>query len=152
MQAGVASAAAVAAAVADAHRTAWAQVLAATVRVTGDLEVAEECVQDSYARALATWTAGIPANPSAAPPTAARHTAPSGATLTRSDLAERALDLARLLRLLLPDDPDVAGLLALILLTDARRATRTGPDGRLLLLEEQDRSRWDRAAIDEGIA
>jgi len=278
MQAGVASAAAVAAAVADAHRTAWAQVLAATVRVTGDLEVAEECVQDSYARALATWTAGIPANPAAwlttaarrraidelrrastlrgklpllvepepeptSPPTpfpddrlrllytcchpalgreaqvaltlrllcglstgdvaraflvpeptmaaritrakkkiaAARipyripaaedlpartdavltvvhlvftagHTAPSGATLTRSDLAERALDLARLLRLLLPDDPDVAGLLALILLTDARRAARTGPDGRLLLLEEQDRSRWDRAAIDEGIA
>ena len=278
MQAGVASAAAVAAAVADAHRTAWAQVLAATVRVTGDLEVAEECVQDSYARALATWTAGIPANPAAwlttaarrraidelrrastlrgklpllvepepaptSPPTpfpddrlrllytcchpalgreaqvaltlrllcglstgdvaraflvpeptmaaritrakkkitAARipyripaaedlpartdavltvvhlvftagHTAPSGATLTRPDLAERALDLARLLRLLLPEDPDVAGLLALILLTDARRATRTGPDGRLLLLEEQDRTRWDRAAIDEGIA
>src|SRR5438309_11199440 len=69
----------------------------------------------------------------------AGHTAPSGATLTRPDLAERALDLARLLRSLLPDDQDVAGLLALILLTDARRATRTAPDGRLLLLEEQDR-------------
>ena len=65
MQPGAASAAAVAAAVADAHRGAWAQVLAATVRVTGDLEVAEECVQDAYARALATWPAGIPANPAA---------------------------------------------------------------------------------------
>jgi RNA polymerase sigma-70 factor (ECF subfamily) len=64
---------------------------------------------------------------------------------------ERALDLARMLRVLLPGDPDVAGLLALVLLTDSRRATRTG-DGRLLLLEEQDRSRWDTAAIREGIA
>ena len=54
--------------------------------------------------------------------------------------------------LLLPDDAEVAGLLALILLTDARRATRIDADGRLLLLAEQDRSRWDRAAIAEGIA
>ncbi|ADP84081.1 RNA polymerase sigma factor [Pseudofrankia inefficax] len=79
------------------------------------------------------------------------HTAPVGADLVRRDLVERAVDLARMLRLLLPDDPDVAGLLALILLTDARTAGRVGPDGRLLLLAEQDRAQWDRAAIDEGL-
>ena len=78
------------------------------------------------------------------------HAAPAGADLVRRDLIERALDLARMLRTLLPDDADVAGLLALILLTDARRATRVGADGRLLLLSEQDRSQWDRAAIAEG--
>ncbi len=65
---------------------------------------------------------------------------------------ERSLDLARILRLLLPGDADVAGLLALILLTDARSATRVGAEGRLLLLDEQDRAQWDRGAIIEGIA
>jgi RNA polymerase sigma-70 factor (ECF subfamily) len=78
------------------------------------------------------------------------HAAPAGADLVRRDLVERAVDLARMLRMLLPDDADVAGLLALLLLTDARRATRVGSDGRLLLLEEQDRSQWDRSAISEG--
>jgi predicted RNA polymerase sigma factor len=62
------------------------------------------------------------------------------------------VELARMLRRLLPQDPAVAGLLALLLLTDARRETRTGTDGRLLLLEEQDRSRWDHGAIAEGVA
>jgi predicted RNA polymerase sigma factor len=57
-----------------------------------------------------------------------------------------------MLRRLLPEDPAVAGLLALLLLTDARRETRTAPDGRLLLLEEQDRARWDAGAIAEGVA
>jgi predicted RNA polymerase sigma factor len=80
------------------------------------------------------------------------HTAASGPALRRPDLVERALDLSRMLRVLLPGDADVAGLLALILLTDARRETRVGADGRLLLLEEQDRSRWDAAAITEGAA
>ena len=256
-------------------------MLAATVRVTGDIDIAEECVQDAYARALATWsTTGIPSKPGAwlttvakrraidvarrtstqdrtlpllveqvaapepgdlAPPDivddrlrliftcchpaiatdaqvaltlrllcglttaevgraflvseatmAARitrakkkiataripyrvppiedlpsridavltvvhllfstgHTAPVGADLIRRDLVERSLDLARILRALLPDDADVAGLLALILLTDARRATRIGDDGQLVLLADQDRSQWDRAAIGEGI-
>jgi RNA polymerase sigma-70 factor (ECF subfamily) len=266
---------AAAAAVADAHRREWARVLAATVRVTRDLDLAEECVQDAYARALSAWQDGVPDNPAAWLTTAARnqaldalrraatlqrklpllvepgpdgedafpddrlrlvftcchpslglesqvaltlrllcglataevaraflvqeatmaarltrakkkiaaaripyrvppldelparvdavltvvhllfttgHTAPAGASLQRPDLVERALDLARMLRLLLPDDADVAGLLALILLTDARRETRVAPDGRLLLLEEQDRSRWDGAAIGEGVA
>ncbi|HUY16402.1 MAG TPA: sigma-70 family RNA polymerase sigma factor, partial [Acidimicrobiales bacterium] len=80
------------------------------------------------------------------------HTAPSGSDLMRRDLVERALDLARLLRKLLPDDAEVAGLLALIILTDARRRTRTNSEGALLLLSEQDRSLWDRDAIAEGDA
>ena len=272
----------VAAAVADAHRREWAFVLAATVRVTRDLDLAEECVQDAYERALATWQPDrIPAKPAAWLTTAARnraidllrreatlrrflpmlveeeaepgaddastaapdiaderlrliftcchpalapdaqvaltlrlvcglttaevakaflvseptmaaritrakkkisaaripyrvpdsdelparieavltvvdlvfttgHTAPSGADLVRTDLVTRALDLARMLRTLLPGDAGVAGLLALILLTDARRPARLGPDGRLVLLAEQDRSLWYRAAIAEG--
>ncbi len=256
-------------------------MLAATVRVTRDLELAEECVQDAYARALATWVSrGVPANagawlttvarrravdllrrdatlrrslplliddpidpgpsttgshtiaddrlrliftcchPAIAPeaqvaltlrllcglttaevgraflvsePTmaaritrakkkiaAARipyrvppaselparidavltvihllfttgHTAPAGSDLLRRDLVERALDLARMLRTLLPDNQDVAGLVALILLTDARSAARVGTDGRLRLLADQDRTKWDRHAISEGI-
>jgi RNA polymerase sigma-70 factor (ECF subfamily) len=274
----------VAAAVADAHRREWAFVLASAVRVTRDLDLAEECVQDAYARALTDWAArGVPARPAAwltqvarrravdllrrestlrtklpllidgpdepdpPDPTADRdeiadnrlrliftcchpglapeaqvaltlrllcglstadvaraflvseatmaarltrakkkiaaaripyrvppvpelpervdavltvvhllfttgHTAPAGEELLRRDLVERSLDLARMLRALLPDDPHVAGLLALILLTDARREARTDRRGRLLLLEEQDRARWDAGAIREGVA
>jgi RNA polymerase sigma-70 factor, ECF subfamily len=78
------------------------------------------------------------------------HTAPSGEQLVRGDLVGRALDLARLLRELMPDEREVRGLLALLLVTDARRSTRTDAHGRLLLLEEQERSGWDRNAIDEG--
>ncbi|MFD2091150.1 RNA polymerase sigma factor [Blastococcus deserti] len=278
---------AVAAAVADAHRREWAFVLAATVRVARDLDVAEECVQEAFATALTDWRAhGIPARPGAWLTTAAKrralnvlrhrgverralpllvdevavpgpddllderpgggeipddrlrlivtcchpaldrpaqvaltlrlmcglstaevaraflvseptmaaritrakkkiavaripyrvpaadelpervdavlavihllfttgHTTPAGDDLVRRDLVERSVELCRMLRRLLPRDPAVAGLLALLLLTDARRETRTGPDGRLLLLEEQDRSRWDAAAIAEGAA
>ncbi len=270
----------VGAAVAAAHRSEWAFVLAATVRVTRDFDLAEECAQDAYAQALATWPEqGIPARPGAWLTTVARrraldllrragtarralpllitdaltgseppgqqeipddrlrliftcchpglaveaqaalalrllcglttaetaraflvseptmaaritrakkkiaaariryqvpplaelpqrtsavltvvhliftigHTAPSGDQLTRTDLVQRALDLARMLHALLPDDPDIAGLLALILLTDARRAARTGDGGGLVLLADQDRSVWDRAAITEGL-
>jgi predicted RNA polymerase sigma factor len=79
------------------------------------------------------------------------HTAPAGASLQRRELAERALDLARMLRLLLPDDAGVAGLLALILLTDARRHARTDGDGKLLRLADQDRDQWDHAEITEGL-
>jgi RNA polymerase sigma-70 factor (ECF subfamily) len=81
----------------------------------------------------------------------AGHTAPSGDRLVRLDLVERAYDLAHMLRTLLPGDPDVAGLLALILLTDARRATRIDNQGQLILLADQDRSLWDWAAIAEGL-
>lgn len=278
--------AAVAAAVADAHRREWGFVLASTVRVTRDLDAAEECVQDAYAQALSTWgDRGIPARPGAWLTTTARrlaldrlrrdstlqrllpklvtdeqvedevvavmdgdaddlpderlrlictcchpaiapearialtlrlvcglstaevaraflvseptmaaritrakkkiavagipyrvpsveelperltavlevvhlvfttgHTAPDGADLVRRDLVERALDLARVLRALLPGSADVAGMLALILLTDARRRTRLAPDGSLQRLEDQDRSLWDADGIAEGIA
>ena len=78
------------------------------------------------------------------------HTAPSGSALVRTDLVQRALDIARMLHELLPADPDVAGLLGLILLTDSRRETRLDPEGRLTLLSDQDRSRWDRPAIEQG--
>ncbi len=78
------------------------------------------------------------------------HTAPSGTELVRADLVDRALHLSRMLLALMPDEPEVRGLLALLLLTDARRATRTDADGRLLVLEEQDRSAWDRVTIEEG--
>ena len=75
------------------------------------------------------------------------HTAPSGDTLVRVELADRALDLARMLHALLPAEREVAGLLALLLVHDARHATRTDEAGRLVRLEDQDRSAWDRAAI-----
>jgi len=270
----------VAAAVADAHRREWAFVLAATVRVTRDIDLAEECVQDAYASALSAWPAhGVPGRTGAWLTTTARnraldllrrdqtsrrylplllddpalpgpesaldapdipddrlrliftcchpglaveaqvaltlrlicglttaevgraflvseptmaaritrakkkianaripyrvpaaadlpgrvdavlsvvhllyttgHTAPSGTGLIRADLVQRSLDLARMLRELLPRDPGVAALLALILLTDARSGARTA-DGRLVLLADQNRSLWDRQAISQG--
>jgi len=78
------------------------------------------------------------------------HTAPSGDDLVRDELAARALDLARLLQRLLPGERETGGLLALLLVHQARRTTRTDGDGRLLRLEEQDRSRWDTALIAEA--
>jgi RNA polymerase sigma-70 factor (ECF subfamily) len=261
-------------AVAEAHRREWARLLAATVRVTRDLDLAEECVQDAYTAALVSWTRdGVPARPGAWLTTAARHnaldalrragtlrsklhllvepdvaaepvghddrlrlvflcchpalaieaqvaltlrlvcgvstpdiaqaflvseptmaaritrakkkimaagipfrmpapaelpdrldaaltaihllfttghTAPAGPALTRDDLAAHALDLARMLRGLMPDEREVRGLLALLLAGHARRAGRATPDGRLLRLEEQDRSAWDQEAIAEA--
>jgi len=80
------------------------------------------------------------------------YTASSGPALHRTELTVEAIRLARTLRRVLPDDGEVSGLLALMLLTDARRPARTGPDGSLIPLAEQDRSRWHRAAIDEGTA
>ncbi|MFB9238759.1 RNA polymerase sigma factor [Plantactinospora siamensis] len=78
------------------------------------------------------------------------HTAPSGAALVRAELTGQALHLARMLRALAPDEREVCGLLALLLVTDARRGTRVDDRGRLLRLDQQDRSRWDRAAIAEA--
>ncbi|MGN9795897.1 RNA polymerase sigma factor [Streptomyces sp. OZ13] len=80
------------------------------------------------------------------------YTASSGPRLQRLDLAEEAVRLARILHRLLPAEREVTGLLALMLLVHARRAARTGPDGELVLLEDQDRDRWDRPMIDEGLA
>jgi RNA polymerase sigma-70 factor (ECF subfamily) len=267
-------------AVADAHRREWALVLAATARVTRDLDLAEECVQEAYVAALAAWTRdGVPARPGAwltvaarrgalnalqrartlraklplliepetaempapedgdripddrlrlvftcchpalsreaqvaltlrlvcgvttpeiaqaflvsEPTMAARltrakkkiaaaripfavpgadalpqrldavltvvhllattgHTAPTGDALVREDLLARALDLARMLALLLPRDREVRGLLALLLIHHARRGARTDAEGRVVLLEDQDRSAYDRDEIAEA--
>ncbi|HTW98981.1 MAG TPA: sigma-70 family RNA polymerase sigma factor [Acidimicrobiales bacterium] len=290
----VATAEAVAVAVAEAHRREWAFVLAATVRLTRDIDLAEECVQHAYAKALSSWPErGIPGRAGAWLTTVARrraldlarhaatqrrrlplllgedmasegagaerlggsdpwsrvgeepeiaddrlrlvfvcchpalseeakvaltlrlvcglstvevaraflvseptmaaritrakkkiaaagipfqvpasadlperldavlsvvhlvyttgHTAPSGADLVRRDLVARACDLARMLWQLLPGEAEVAALLALVLLSDARTPGRVDADGRLVLLADQDRSRWDRRAIAEGV-
>ncbi|SCG57255.1 RNA polymerase, sigma subunit, ECF family [Micromonospora echinaurantiaca] len=268
----------VVAAVAQAHRRDWAQVLAATARLTGSLDLAEECTQDAYAQALQTWSqVGIPNRPGAWLTTTARnraldvlrresvlrralpllvteqsvpvpedgldddrlrliftcchpalsrdaqialtlrlvcglstaevargflvpeptmaaritrakkkitaarvpyrvpspdhlterlsavldvvhlifttgHTARIGARLVRRDLIDSAISLARMLHLLMPNDAEIGALLALLLLTDARAASRLSATGRLLLLSEQDRTRWDTRLIGEGIS
>ncbi|HET7012942.1 MAG TPA: RNA polymerase sigma factor [Streptosporangiaceae bacterium] len=80
------------------------------------------------------------------------YAATSGDQLTRPDLCAEAIRLGRLLTELMPDEPEVAGLLALMLLIEARRPARTAADGALIRLADQDRSRWDRALIDEGQA
>lgn len=80
------------------------------------------------------------------------YTATSGPSLQRAELAGEAIRLARTVHRLLPGDCEVAGLLALMLLTDARRAARTGAGGELIPLDEQDRGLWDKAAIEEGVA
>jgi RNA polymerase sigma factor (sigma-70 family) len=79
------------------------------------------------------------------------YTASSGSTLNRVELTAEAIRLTRQLHGQLPADGEVTGLLALMLLTDARRPARTGPDGSLVPLAEQDRGRWDAAAIAEGV-
>jgi RNA polymerase sigma factor (sigma-70 family) len=76
----------------------------------------------------------------------------AGDSLQRVDLSSEAIRLGRAVHRLLPNDGEVAGLLALMLLTDARRAARSGPDGAIIPLDEQDRSLWNREAIREGVA
>jgi RNA polymerase sigma factor (sigma-70 family) len=80
------------------------------------------------------------------------YTSSTGPQLQRLELAREAIRLARCIHTLLLEDAEVAGLLALMLLTDARRAARTGPDGELIPLTKQDRNLWDKAQISEGIA
>ncbi len=80
------------------------------------------------------------------------HTASAGHEVNRVELSSEAIRLARMVRELRPADTEVTGLLALMLLTDARRLARSGPAGELIPLAEQDRSRWDSALIAEGIA
>ena len=79
------------------------------------------------------------------------YTTSAGPTLHRADLTSEAIRLARLLRPLLPQEGEIAGLLALMLLTDARRAARTTADGALVPLADQDRALWDRTQIEEGV-
>jgi RNA polymerase sigma-70 factor (ECF subfamily) len=78
------------------------------------------------------------------------HTAPEGSKLGRRDLVDSAISLARMLNLLMPAQPEISALLALLLLIDARAEARLSPEGRLLL-SEQDRTRWDQRMISEGI-
>jgi RNA polymerase sigma factor (sigma-70 family) len=80
------------------------------------------------------------------------YTSSAGPHLQRLELSQEAIRLARAVHSLLPEDAEVAGLLALMLLTDARRTARTGPDGELIPLTQQDRSLWDRQQISEGVA
>jgi RNA polymerase sigma-70 factor, ECF subfamily len=80
------------------------------------------------------------------------YAATSDEALVRRELCAEAIRLTRILRSLMPDEPEVAGLLALMLLQDSRRDTRIGPGGELVLLEEQDRRLWDRGQIEEGLA
>jgi RNA polymerase sigma factor (sigma-70 family) len=80
------------------------------------------------------------------------YTSSVGPELLRLDLSREAIRLTRAVQQLLPEDGDVAGLLALMLLTDARRAARTGPDGELIPLTKQDRTLWDQQKISEGVA
>ncbi|WP_328646273.1 RNA polymerase sigma factor [Amycolatopsis sp. NBC_00348] len=271
----------VATAVDEAFRTEWGRVVATLIRVTGDWDLAEECAQEAFAKALATWPRdGVPRRPGAWLTTAARNraldklrrgtaeanrlrelavTAPvddappepddvpddrlrlmftcchpalpleaqvaltlrtlaglttpeiaraflvpepamaqrivrakrkirnaripyrvppaellpertagvlgvlyllfnegysasAGADLVRQALTAEAIRLARVVLRLLPDAPEAGGLLALMLFHDARRATRTDDDGDLITLADQDRTRWDRTLIDEGVA
>jgi RNA polymerase sigma-70 factor, ECF subfamily len=79
------------------------------------------------------------------------YAASAGDETIRRELTEEAIRLAKLLAVLMPDEPEALGLLALLLLHDSRREARHGPDGELILLEDQDRSLWDRARIDEGL-
>jgi RNA polymerase sigma-70 factor (ECF subfamily) len=78
------------------------------------------------------------------------YSATAGSALIRRELCQGAIQLARLLSQLMPDEPEITGLLALMLLQDSRRETRVDASGNLVILEEQDRSRWDRAEIEEG--
>ena len=80
------------------------------------------------------------------------YVASAGDDLVRADLSGEAVRLARVLAELMPDEPEVLGLLALLLLTDARRPARTAPDGSMVRLADQDRTLWDRTLIDEGQA
>ena len=79
------------------------------------------------------------------------YAATAGSELVRADLCDEAIRLGKLLAVLMPDEAEVLGVLALMLLQDSRRAARIGEKGEIVLLEDQDRSLWDRARIDEGI-
>jgi RNA polymerase sigma-70 factor, ECF subfamily len=79
------------------------------------------------------------------------YAATAGSDLVRVELCDEAIRLGKLLAVLMPDEAEVLGLLALMLLQDSRRTARTGPDGEIVLLEDQDRSLWDTARIEEGL-
>ncbi|UTM39105.1 hypothetical protein MX572_10420 [Rhodococcus pyridinivorans] len=171
--------------IARAFREEYGRAIAVLTRVLGDLDAAEDAVQDAFSIAVERWPGeGIPPSPAGWIITTARRRAidrarreaarpvkhaeadllyptsgdafDSGAVvppeLVDTDLCSEAVRLARVLAGLVPDDPETTGLLALMLLGESRRSARTGPGGELVLLADQDRSRWDRALIAEGQA
>jgi RNA polymerase sigma-70 factor (ECF subfamily) len=124
---------------------AWWPAVAVVAKLAGDLSLAEDCAQEACAAALLapvlraiylTFTEG--------------HLPHGTSAVVRDDLCAEALRLARELHRLLPDEPEVTGLLALILLTSARSAARADEHGALVVLADQDRSRWDQGRIGEG--
>src|SRR2546430_1398560 len=147
------------------YRSESRRVFATLVRLLGDFDVAEEALHDAFTSAMEQWPReGVPSNPRAWLISAARfkgidallhvvylvfnegYSASSGDSLTRADLSSEAIRLGRLLMELLPE-PEVLGLLALMLLQESRRAARTSPQGEIVLLEDQDRSLWNRKQI-----
>lgn len=144
------------------------QVLGALVRRFRDFAAAEDAVQEALLVAATKWPdEGVPDDPRAWLIQVAAHRMTdalrselsrrrretnAGPELSRVDLSSEAIRLARAVHHLLPDDAECAGLLALMLLTDARRAARSGPGGKIVPLDEQDRTLWDRDAIAEGVA
>jgi RNA polymerase sigma-70 factor, ECF subfamily len=127
-------------------RSEYGRAVAVLTRVFGDIDVAEDAVQDAFAEAVRRWpVAGLPPSPAGWIITTARNRA-----IDR--LRREAIRLGRLLAQLMPDEPEVTGLLALMLLTESRRPARTGRDGALVLLADQDRARWDRLLVAEGQA
>src|SRR6266536_976281 len=181
-------------------REEYGRAVAVLVRVFGDIDLAEESVQEAFVVAVQRWpSAGMPPSPAGWIITTARnraidrlrreasrddrhaqaqllhasseatpevavsddrlhliftegYTASSGDQLVREDLCAEAVRLARLLAELMPDEPEVMGLLALVLLIHARSAARTTAAGALVVLADQDRARWDRDLIAEGQA
>lgn len=154
-----------------------ASAIALTLRAVGGLStseiaraflVPEATMAQRISRAKQSIRAsGVPFTPPSAADRAARlesvmhvlylifnegYTASSGDDLHRVALSDEAIRLTRMLHRVAPDEPEVAGLLALMLLTDARRVARTGPAGELIPLDEQDRGQWDPQAIAEGVA
>lgn len=121
------------------------RVLGAVIRRFGDFAVAEDAVQEALLAAAVQWPGqGLPENPRGwLIQVASRRMTDH----LRRELSNEAIRLTRAVHDLLPDDGEVAGLLALMLLTDARRPGRTGPDGELIPLTEQDRTLWDQKAI-----